>query len=74
MFGLGFQKCNKVQIQVDTQDDLFFINAEMVEKMIFSKEDSLIGKAHEDINIYFICILICSYEHLVLIAKMNCNN
>ena len=54
IFGLAFQKCNKVQIQVDTQDDLFFINAEMVEKMIFSKEDSLIGKAHEDINIYLL--------------------
>ena len=54
IFGLGFQKCKKVQIQVDIQDDLFFINAEIVEKMIFSKEDSLIGKAHEDINIYLL--------------------
>ena len=33
---------------------MFFINTEMVEKMIFSKVDSLIGKAYEDINIYLL--------------------
>ena len=51
VFRLDLQKCSKVQIQVDTEGDLFFINTEMVEEMIFSKEDSLIGKAYEDINI-----------------------
>tara|TARA_B100001093_G_scaffold517595_1_gene599633 strand:- start:15870 stop:16517 length:648 start_codon:yes stop_codon:yes gene_type:complete len=51
---LDLQKCGKVQIQVDTEGDLFFINNEMVEEMIFSKEDSLIGKAYEDINIYLL--------------------
>jgi cell division protein FtsQ len=43
-----------VKIQVDTKGDLFFINNEMVEEMIFSKVDSLIGKAYEDINIYLL--------------------
>ena len=54
LFYLDLQKCSKVQIQVDTEGDLFFINTEMVEEMIFSKEDSLIGKAYEDINIYLL--------------------
>ena len=54
LFRLGLQKCSKVQIQVDTEGDLFFINTEMVEEMIFSKEDSLIGKAYKDINIYLL--------------------
>ena len=54
LFRLGEQKCSKVQIQIDTEGDLFFINNEMVEEMIFSKEDSLIGKAYEDINIYLL--------------------
>ena len=54
LYSLDLQKCNNVQIQVDTEGDLFFINAEMVEEMIFSKEDSLIGKAYEDINIYLL--------------------
>ena len=54
LFSLDLQKCNNVQIQVDTEGDLFFINAEMVEEMIFSKEDSLIGKVYEDINIYLL--------------------
>ena len=54
LFHLDLQKCSKVQIQVDTEGDLFFINTEMVEEMIFSKEDSLIGKSYEDINIYLL--------------------
>jgi cell division protein FtsQ len=54
VFRLDLQKCSKVQIHVDTEGDLFFINTEMVEEMIFSKEDSLIGKAYEDINIYLL--------------------
>jgi len=54
VFRLDLQKCNKVQIQVDTEGDLFFINTEMVEKMIFSKEDSLLGKSFQDINIYLL--------------------
>ena len=54
VFRLDVQKCNKVQIQVDTEGDLFFINTEMVEKMIFSKEDSLLGKSFQDINIYLL--------------------
>ena len=54
LFNIDIQKCNKVQIQVDTDGDLFFINTEMIENMIFSKVDSLIGKAYEDINIYLL--------------------
>ena len=54
LFHLDLQKCSKVQIQVDTEGDLFFINTEMVEEMIFSKEDSLIGKSYKDINIYLL--------------------
>ena len=54
LFNLDIQKCSKVQIQVDTDGDLFFINNEMIENMIFSKVDSLIGKAYEDINIYLL--------------------
>ena len=54
LFNIDIQKCSKVQIQVDTDGDLFFINTEMIENMIFSKVDSLIGKAYEDINIYLL--------------------
>ena len=54
LFHLDIQKCSKVQIQVDTEGDLFFINSEMVEEMIFSKVDSLVGKSYEDINIYLL--------------------
>ena len=54
LFHLDLQKCSKVEIQIDTEGDLFFINTEMVEEMIFSKEDSLIGKSYEDINIYLL--------------------
>ena len=54
LFHLNIKKCSKVEIQVDTEGDLFFINSEMVEEMILSKEDSLIGKAYEDINIYLL--------------------
>ena len=51
---LDLQKCNKLEVHVDTEGDLFFINDEMVEKMIFSKEDSLLGKSFQDINIYLL--------------------
>ena len=54
LFHLDIQKCSKVQIHVDTEGDLFFINSEMVEEMIFSKVDSLVGKSYEDINIYLL--------------------
>lgn len=54
LFYLDIQKCSKVQIKVDTERDLFFINTEMVEEMILSKVDSLKGKAFEDINIYLL--------------------
>jgi len=54
VFRFDLQKCNKVQIQVHSACDLFFINTEMVEKMIFSKEDSLLGKSFQDINIYLL--------------------
>ena len=54
LFNLDIQKCRKVYIQVDTEGDLFFVNNEMVEEMIFSKVDSLIGKLYEDINIYLL--------------------
>ena len=54
LFYLDIQKCNKVQIEVDTEGDLFFINTEMVKEMILSKVDSLNGKAYEDINIYLL--------------------
>ena len=64
VFRLDLQKCNKVQIQVDTEGDLFFINTEMVEQMIFSKEDSLIGKAYEDINIYLLEELVNEHPNI----------
>ena len=51
---MDVQKLSKVQIQVDTEEDLYFINSEIVEEMIFSKVDSLIGKEYEDINIYLL--------------------
>ena len=54
LFNLDVQKCSKVQIKVDTEEDLFFINTEIIEEMIFSKVDSLIGKEYEDINIYLL--------------------
>lgn len=46
--------CNKVGVQVDTQDDLYFITQEMVLDSMRSNEDSLLGKPLEDINIYLL--------------------
>ena len=46
--------CQKVEIQVDTEEGLFFVNAEMVGAMLLEKEDSILGKTYEDINIYLL--------------------
>ena len=50
----GSVKCQSLNIQVDTQGDLFFVNAKMVEALLFEIEDSIVGKTYEDINI---CLL-----------------
>jgi cell division protein FtsQ len=47
-------KCEAIEIQVDTEGDLFFVNAEMVEGLLLEMEDSIIGKTYEDINIYLL--------------------
>ena len=46
--------CENIEIQVDTEGDLFFVNAEMVEEMLLEKEDSLLGKSYRDMNIYLL--------------------
>ncbi|MDG1850359.1 MAG: hypothetical protein P8I82_07760 [Flavobacteriales bacterium] len=46
--------CENLEIQVDTEDDLFFVNAGMVENMLKEKEDSILGKRYQDINIYLL--------------------
>lgn len=51
---LGHISCQSLEIQVRTEGDLYFVNAEMVERMILEKEDSILGKAYEDINIYLL--------------------
>ena len=47
-------KCENLNIQVDTQGDLFFVNADMIQGMIEGKEDSILGKRYQDINIYLL--------------------
>ena len=47
-------KCESIEIQVDTEGYLFFVNAEMVEDLLLEMEDSIIGKTYEDINIYLL--------------------
>lgn len=47
-------KCENLNIQVDTQGDLFFVNADMIQGMIEEKEDSILGKRYQDINIYLL--------------------
>lgn len=47
-------KCENLNIQVDTQSDLFFVNADMIQGMIEEKEDSILGKRYQDINIYLL--------------------
>ena len=51
---LGAVKCESIEIQVDTEGDLFFVNAEMVEDLLLEMEDSIVGKTYEDINIYLL--------------------
>ena len=51
---LGSVKCESLEIQVDTEGDLFFVNAEMVEGLLLEMEDSIVGKTYEDINIYLL--------------------
>jgi cell division protein FtsQ len=46
--------CQNLEIQVDTEGDLFFVNAEMVRDMLLEKEDTILGKPYEDINIYLL--------------------
>lgn len=47
-------KCENLNIQVDTQGDLFFVNGDMIQGMIEEKEDSILGKRYQDINIYLL--------------------
>jgi len=46
--------CNGLEIRVDTKDDLFFLNAEMVKELVYENDDSLVGKSVKDINIYLL--------------------
>lgn len=47
-------KCESVEIQIDTEGDLFFVNTELVEGLLLEMEDSIVGKRYEDINIYLL--------------------
>ena len=46
--------CNKLHIDIDIRDNLYFVNSEMVNELLLQKQDSLIGKSFEDINIYLL--------------------
>ena len=52
--GLGGVQCESIEIQVNAEGDLFFVNAEMVEGLLLEMEDSIVGKTYEDINIYLL--------------------
>jgi cell division protein FtsQ len=47
-------KCQDIVIDVDTEGDLFFLNAEMIEELLFENDDSIVGKTYEDINIFLL--------------------
>jgi len=51
---LGGLICESLEIKVDNDGGLFFVNAEMVEGLLLEMEDSIIGKTYEDINIYLL--------------------
>lgn len=51
---LGGLMCESLEIKVDNDGGLFFVNAEMVEGLLLEMEDSIIGKTYEDINIYLL--------------------
>jgi len=46
--------CQNIEVTVVKDQDLFFVNAEMVEEMLLEKEDSLLGKSYRDMNIYLL--------------------
>ena len=46
--------CQSIQIQVDTNGDLFFVNQEMIVDLLVENQDSVLGKTLEDINIYLL--------------------
>jgi cell division protein FtsQ len=50
----GRIKCKALHVEVDDQGDLYFVNREMVKKLILEKLESLIGKPYKDINIYML--------------------
>lgn len=47
-------KCRQLLIDVDTEEELFFLNADMVEELLLEKLDSIVGKTYEDINIFLL--------------------
>ena len=48
------QLCEKLQITVDTSDEIYFVNREMVRLLFHEKMDTIVGKKYRDINI---CLL-----------------
>ena len=46
--------CKGIEISVNTQDDLHFVNAQVVQELLLEVQDSIVGKPHEDINIYLL--------------------
>ena len=48
------QICEKLQITVDTSDEIYFVNSEMVGLLLHEKMDTIVGKKYRDINI---CLL-----------------
>lgn len=47
-------KCQNIEIHVDTEDGLFFLDAEMIQELLLEMEDSIVGRTYEDINIYLL--------------------
>tara|TARA_B110000977_G_C11077674_1_gene491812 strand:- start:58 stop:786 length:729 start_codon:yes stop_codon:yes gene_type:complete len=50
----GYMLCKAIEITVNTEDDLHFVNAQIIEELLLQMQDSIIGKSYEDINIYLL--------------------
>tara|TARA_B100000780_G_scaffold264045_1_gene218377 strand:+ start:1377 stop:2105 length:729 start_codon:yes stop_codon:yes gene_type:complete len=46
--------CREIHVEVDINEDLYFVNPEMIKALILENQDSLLGKPYEDINIYLL--------------------
>lgn len=50
----GKTVCSEIHVEVNVNEDLYFVDREMIKALILEKQDSLLGKSYEDINIYLL--------------------